>query len=127
MVWTAAHNVYNEQKPIRKRYPYIRFIPGANEHYAPFGEIEVEDISAPNEYTNHKAGENDINAYDYALLILKKPIGKETGYFGLHAIAEEYAILLEEKKVYLAGYGYPEFEMKDEEEKNKSSGFELWK
>lgn len=60
-------------------------------------------------------------------MILKKPIGKETGYFGLHAIAEEFAILLEEKEVYLAGYGYPEFEMKDEEEENKNSGFELWK
>ena len=62
MVLTAAHNIYDDQKPTRKRYPYLRFVPGANEDYAPFGELEIEDVFVPEEYINHKAEENDINS-----------------------------------------------------------------
>ena len=31
IVLTAAHNIYDEQKPIQKRYPFLKFIPGAME------------------------------------------------------------------------------------------------
>lgn len=47
LVLIAAHNAYDNQKPIRKRYPCIKFIPGANGNGAPFGEIEAQDVFAP--------------------------------------------------------------------------------
>ena len=47
LVLTSAHNVYNDEKPIRKRYPFLKFIPGANEDEAPFGEIEIDQVFAP--------------------------------------------------------------------------------
>lgn len=119
-VLTAAHNVFDEQKPTRERYPYIRFIPGANEDKAPFGEIEVEDIFAPEEYINYKAGEGDIDSHDYALLILKTPIGKFTGYLGVDAVAAEQKKLLEWREMYVVGY--PQVELKEE---NKFH-FEQW-
>ena len=80
IVLTAAHNVYNDEKPFRKRYSHIKFIPGANEDEAPFGEIEVDQVFAPEEYINHKEvddDENGMSSANYALLILKKPIGHE--------------------------------------------------
>ena len=110
---TAAHNIYDEQKPIRKRYPFLKFIPGANGGEAPFGEIEVEDIFAPEEYIHHipeEKEEDDITTHDYAILILKKSMGQETGYFGLHAVAAGEEGLLEDKEIYVRGY--PEIEMK---------------
>ena len=65
--------------------------------------------------------------HDYAILLLKKPIGKDIGYFGLYAVAAEHAKLLEDKEIYIAGY--PEIEMEGgegEEKKKRSSRFEFW-
>ena len=115
IVLTAAHNVYDDQKPIRKRYPCIKFVPGANKDNAPFGEIDIEDVFAPEEYISHNAGGNEVSGlieHDYALVTLKKPIGNETGYFGLHAVAAEHSRSLKDKEVYVVGY--PEVDMKAE-------------
>ena len=78
-------------------------------------EIEVEDVFAPEEYINHEIREkeeNDRANHDYAILILKKSTGTESGYFGLHAVAANHALILEEKEIYARGY--PEVKMKEE-------------
>lgn len=50
-----------------------------------FGELmelmRLLDVFAPEEYIDQKDNENAISSHDFALLILKKPIGNETGYF----------------------------------------------
>lgn len=120
VVLTSAYNVYQDEKPLRKRYPYISFIPGANENEAPFGEIEVQDVYVPNDYINHIGEENGLNPNGYAVLILKKQIGRETGYFGVHAESDEK--ILRKKRVFVAGY--PENSTK---EKESDQRFELWK
>lgn len=53
IVLTSAHNVYDDSKPIKKRYPYIKIIPGVNGDEVPFGEIDVEDVFAPDSYVYH--------------------------------------------------------------------------
>ena len=81
LVLTAAHNVYDNQKPFRKRYPCIKFIPAANEDEAPFGEIGVQSVFAPEKYISHQGDEEN-----YALMILTIPIGREIGYYGVKAL-----------------------------------------
>ena len=77
LVLTVADHVFDDQKPIRKRSPYLMFIVGANGDETPFGEIEIEDMFAPESYLNHKVGEakkeNGLKSDDYiALILLKK-------------------------------------------------------
>lgn len=114
LVLTAAHIICDDEKPIRNKKSYLRFIPGVCGNEAPFGEIEVEDVFVPEGFLNYK-GENEEdmgNAENYALLLLKKSIGEVTGYYGLHAVATEEATLLEPKDVLIAGY--PEAELENE-------------
>ena len=93
-VLTAAHIVYDDEKPIRKRYPYIRFIPRTDGNEAPFGEIEIEDVYAPKDYLNNGDDDykgdvnvkNGVNGDNYAFLLLKRPIGLEAGYLGLYLV-----------------------------------------
>ena len=54
VVLTAAHNVYHEEKPTRRRFPDITFISAVNYTEAPFQEIEVEYVFALDSYTNYK-------------------------------------------------------------------------
>lgn len=121
IVLTAAHNVYDDEKPIRKRYPSIKFIPGVNGDEAPFGEIEVDSVFAPDDYINHKGTkeENGANGDDYAVVILKKPIGRETGYFGLHLLREQEITMLKSKKVFIVGYAKSQMQGQLEQWKTK--------
>ena len=122
IVLTAAYNIYDDEKPIKKRYPCIKFIPGANGDEAPFGEIEVDQVFAPEDFINHKEidDENGGNAADYALLYLRKPIGCVAGYFGLHAVLPSERKLLDVDEVSIVGY--PAHEIVNE---NKAK-FEQW-
>ena len=123
IVLTAAHNVYDDEKPTRKRYPYVKFIPGVNGDEAPFGEIDVDQVFAPEDYINHKEeveDENGISTADYALVILKKPISRETGYFGLHAVLPSLRKLLRTDEMMVVGYP-----AHTEKEKNEGK-FEQW-
>ena len=86
LVLTAAQNVYDGQKPTRKKYPYIKFIPRANGDETPFGEIEVQDVFASEKFISYERDEEN-----YALLILKTPIGRETGYCGVRAISAKHS------------------------------------
>lgn len=121
LVLTAARIVYNDKKPIRKRYPYIRFIPAANGDEAPFGEIEVEEVFAPENYLRHKGWckEGDLHTDDFAVLILKKRIGKETGYLGLYSPKESGIPRLFELDISVVGY--PNYHLEGEE-----NTFEQW-
>ena len=132
LVLTAACNVYNNEKPIRKRYPYLRFVSAAAKDEAPFEEIEIDDIYAPESYVARKrekdveneSNEVDIDDSNYALLVLKKPIGTQTGYFGVCAVADPK--ILVERDIYIAGY--PEFRLQEEEHKENENArqFEQW-
>ena len=96
IVLTAAHNVYDNEKPLKKRYSDIKFIPGAEGVEIPFGEIEVDYVFTPESYINYKRKdeENGVNADDYAMLVLKKRIGQETGDFGKSAVSDSHGTLL---------------------------------
>ena len=98
LVLTAAQNVYDNQKPTRKKYPYIKFIPGANGDEAPFGEIEVEEAFASEKYINNQGDEEN-----FALMILKTPIGRETGCCGVRAIPAEHLDELKDSIIYVMG------------------------
>lgn len=107
LVVTAAHNVYFDEGPVRKRYPFIKFIPGANGDQAPYGEIEVDFVFASENYINNNKGEtseNGVNESDCALLILKMPIGREAGYFGLYLEPTTDDDLFEEKEFSFFGF-----------------------
>ena len=54
IVLTAAENVYDDEKPTRKRYAHIKFILGANGDETPFGEIEVDQVFAPEDYDKNE-------------------------------------------------------------------------
>ena len=99
IVLTAAHNIYDYTKPARAKYPSIKFIPGANGKEAPFGEIDVEEVYAPETYIHHK--DSALCSEDYALLFLKVAVGIETGFFGLHIASEE---LLKSRQISVVGY-----------------------
>ena len=114
IVLTAAQNVYDDEKPIRKRYPLIKFIPGAHGDETPFGEVEVDEVFAPQDYINHivKNEENGKNEEDdYALLVLKKPVGDEAGYFGL--FSSGFGTFIEEKEISIVGYSGPKLQYGD--------------
>ena len=106
IVLTAAHNAYDNEKPLRKSYSDTKFIPGANGVEIPFGEIEVDHVFAPESYINYKRKdeENGMNADDYVLLVLTKRIGQETGYFGMYAVSDSHGNLLKPKEVSIVGY-----------------------
>ena len=117
LVLTAAHDVYDNQKPVRKKYPYIRFIPGANGDEAPFGEIEVQDMFVPEKFISYQGEEEN-----YALLILTTPIGREIGYCGLEAISVEHLDRLKDQGISVVGYPTLE-KMKEKSE----ISFEQWR
>lgn len=118
IVFTAAYNVYDNGKPIRKKYPYIRFIPGANGGEAPFGEIEVDDVFVSENYLNNNTGGDEENIYDYALLKLNKRIGDKFGYFGLRSFVEGIPYFIEEiREISMMG---------DSEGERKDGEFQPW-
>ena len=102
IVYTAAHNVYDNSTPVRKRSSNIKFTPGMNGDLAPFGVIDVKDIYVPNAYINQDPGtDNKKYSEDYALLRLEEPIGMRAGYFGFHVADKS---LLQKKKISIIGY-----------------------
>ena len=106
LVLTAAPNVYDDEKPIRKKFPYIKFIPGMDREKVPFGEIEIEDVFVTESYITHteESDESSLSVAGLAVMILKKPVGNETGYIGLHAVEAEHTYLLEDQDIFVAGY-----------------------
>ncbi|WP_194848288.1 trypsin-like serine peptidase [Candidatus Neptunochlamydia vexilliferae] len=75
-VLTCGHNVYDIKT--KKWATKITAYPGRNEKSAPYGKATVIKAYTFNNYTNNKE-----RAYDIALLLLDRSVGKYTGWGGL--------------------------------------------
>ena len=95
--YTAAHNVYDDSKPVRKKYSNIKFISGINGDVTPFGKAKIRDIYTSEAYVSHHAeGEEEQCSEDYALLMLKELRGKKADYLGLHITSQKF---LQDKEI----------------------------
>ena len=103
VVLTAAHNLYDETRPRRQKYPKIQFIPAINGDVSPFGIIDVdpEEIYAPERFISFQSENIACSADDYGIMILNESIGKRTGYFGLKVTQRRE---LEDKSIQIVGY-----------------------
>ena len=122
IVLTSAHILYYDEKPDKKIFPHVKFVPGATGNEAPLGEFEVEHVISTEHYLD-KIGETGegLNPRGFALLVLKRPIGKATGYLGLNAVATKHTYLLEEKEIFIMGYNEI-----SKEGKETGGSFEQW-
>ncbi|OJW70826.1 MAG: hypothetical protein BGO68_02340 [Candidatus Amoebophilus sp. 36-38] len=90
-ILTCAHNIY------RKEWAHkvvVRL--GLNDDLAPYGESLATRI-----YTFKRWIKQKDKSYDLALLVLAKPIGMQTGWFGLLAALDKD---LQKHKVNITGY-----------------------
>jgi V8-like Glu-specific endopeptidase len=90
---TCAHNVYDHKKGWADK---ISVYLALNESSAPFGEVEVAKV-----YTFKNWIEDKDPRFDMALLILKRSIGKYTGWGGLLSGDEAE---LDQETVHITGY-----------------------
>ena len=95
IVLTAAHNIYHHSEGTAKKFDNIQFIPAMNGKQAPFGVIDVVESYVPQEFLDNKETE------DYGILVLSKPVGNQTGYFGLHVAPH---VLFKHKELSIVGY-----------------------
>jgi len=109
IVLTAAHNLYDFDKRIYAKLETMQFLPGINGQQLPFDFVEVEQhFISPNYITERTE--------DYAILILKEPIGYKTGYFGLCPEPEDP----ESQDINI--YGYPFDKVED-----RRNTYEMWR
>jgi len=94
IVLTAGHNLYSHDSQIFAELSSLQFLPGVNGALLPFGFVEVEKYFVSPAYVED-------SREDYAILILKKPIGEITGYFGLACLGSEE---LKQKRINITGY-----------------------
>lgn len=94
LVLTAAQNVYKRYSNREVDKNSMKFLPGMNGSYCPFGLVEVVEIYYPKRFVN--TGKDD-----YALIVLKKSIGDATGYYGVKEFERDE---LEGKIGYMYGY-----------------------
>ena len=104
LVLTAAHNIVDRHS--RKKYDNnrIKFIPAITENIIPFGECSIIESFIPDEYLQDAQNE------DYAVLVLDRHVGRETGYFGIQATDPEFLKSLRNKEgggTTISIYGYP--------------------
>ena len=76
IVITAGHNLYDYDEKVYAELEAMQFLPAVNGQLIPFGVVEVEKYFVSPHYVEERKE-------DYGILILKKPIGKMTRYFGL--------------------------------------------
>ncbi|MEE9303413.1 MAG: serine protease, partial [Thiotrichaceae bacterium] len=74
-VLTAGHCVYNINND--SWHSRISFSPGQSGSYRPYGKIGWSKVIAPNGWTKSHS-----KSYDYAMIVLKSPIGNTTGWLG---------------------------------------------
>jgi len=109
IVLTAGHNLYDRRRNVYARLESIQFLPGIDVQMLPFGIAEVEQYFVSPKYVNE-------NKEDYGILILKEPVGEETGYFGLVCPKPEE---LRGKVINVTGYPRDKV-------KSKPSTYEMW-
>jgi V8-like Glu-specific endopeptidase len=90
---TCAHNVYDHKDGWAEK---ISVYLALNESSAPFGEVEVAKV-----YTFKNWVEDKDPRFDMALLILKRSIGKYTGWGGLLSADKAE---LDQETVHITGY-----------------------
>jgi len=109
VVLTAGHNLYDYKLKQFADVQSLRFLPGMNGQVLPFGPAQVEQYFVSPSFI--KEGKED-----YAILLLKEPIGEMTGYFGLACLEPE-----EIKAQILHVTGYP-----SDKVTSKPGIYELW-
>lgn len=82
LVLTAARNLWDTDT--KKEAKKVTFIPARNGDTRPFNTIKVQHFYIPEEYKNNNKSEED-----YAILVLKQPVGERTGYFGLAFLCDK--------------------------------------
>ena len=95
---TAAHNEWDKAQ--KKMYRIIKFYPGINGRILPFGVIDVKEIFVPENYK--KTCSEEKSQDDYALLVLERSIGEQTGSFGLDIAHKD--VLHHKEEFNLVGY-----------------------
>ena len=75
-VVTAAKCVYDRLN--RNWITNIRYIPARDEEMTPFGVRDWEKV-----YVHQNYAENGMSNWNFALIQLKRPLGRSTGYFSL--------------------------------------------
>ena len=113
LVLTCAHNLYSRE--YQEECTFVKFIPAMNGDFAPFGKYDVFKWYFPKEYIEKP--EKHIGDEDYALLILKKPIGNHLGHFGLSDMQDEERI----RSTKMNLFGYPHDKIAD-----KPAWYEQW-
>lgn len=87
-VLTAAHNIYGIKKG--GWATSITFTPARNGTHFPYGQAQVTQIFVAPEWIH-----NEDPKYDFALLVLDRDIGYQTGWYGLMAPNKTFLSTLE--------------------------------
>jgi len=110
IVLTAGHNLYHHNRRVFADLKSLQFLPGMNGQVVPFGAIEVQQyFVSPNFIKEEKE--------DYGILILKEPIGEQTGYFGLACLEPEE---IKSKTINVTGYPVDKVA-------SKPNTYEMWR
>jgi len=109
IVLTAGHNLYHYNRRVFADLKNLQFLPGMNGQVIPFGVVRVEKFYVSPTYTQE-------GKEDYGILILKEPIGDQTGYFGLACLESE-----EIKSKIINVTGYPADKVA-----SKRNTYEMW-
>lgn len=109
-VLTAGHNIYHSKYGWAKS---VKFIPGLNEHFQPFGEVHGARIYTFKNWVGKRLACNDI-----ALVILDQSIGKKTGRAELLLSEDGSKVLGETIEV----SGYPE----DKNPSKEQNKWQMW-
>lgn len=101
-VLTAAHNLYShdEKKPPTWDWAQaMAFIPGRRKAKdSPYQEAQGVRLLVPKRWVSEK---RPGSSYDFGMVILDHPLGKQTGWFGLSAMNRQELL---EKRFHIHGY-----------------------
>ena len=97
IVLTSFNNIFDQRTS--SYYELLEFIPGMNRHAdPPFGKVAVKKY-----FAYQKLQESQERGDGFGILVLERPVGEETGYFGLH-VCDEKKGLPKDLKLMMGGY-----------------------
>ena len=100
MVLTAAHNVWDKDHQRKHSPKNVQFLAGINGKTLPFGTANIKRIYIPESYI--QTSTDVIPKDDYALLVLDRALGTQTGYFGIDIVDKQ--LLKKQGELYVVGY-----------------------
>ena len=106
VVVTAAHCLYINKLAEWAMPKYIHFVAGFQRGDYLAHSI-AERIIVPGNYAERLLGGKKNHQNDWALIILKEPIGQQVGYLGWRALDKDEAIAFAREKTPLVMAGYP--------------------